>query len=181
MNDLLTLINNSQSGAPDLIAELEQRETVLTGLPESWQKQADFVSEWIDLEPKFSGVDLRPITYLTRELKPVRVSAVGLSVAGETALRILLKSERATSPAVAKVIGTLVPSERELVMDAVVDALSKESDWARQPRGFSGALALSAADAECGRKLATHIRSLRLSKMPGWLKASLKDRLWWTD
>lgn len=185
-NVLLTEIGNAKDGKPELLCMLEAdagKESQSAELPKEWQKpgEAEFVRGWIELEPKLADVDLRPVAYLTRELKPLRVSTEGLSTAGETALRALLKARSSTSPTVKMVLDETLLDERPLVMRALIEHLGRESDWKSAPTGFFGTIALADYDDDAAGDFATFIRSRNFAKKPKWLSAALKNKSWWAD
>ncbi|SEO15857.1 KAP family P-loop NTPase fold protein [Palleronia pelagia] len=185
-NVLLTEIGNAKDGKPELLSTLEadaDKETHSVELPKEWQgsSESEFVRGWIELEPKLADVDLRPVAYLTRELKPVRMSTEGLSAIGESALRTLLKAQSSNSPTVRKVREGVLPDERPLVMRGIIEHLGRVSDWKSMPSGFHGAIGLADYDADSGKDLATFIRSRNFAKNPNWLSAALKNKSWWVE
>lgn len=183
-NILLTEIGNAKDGKPELLGRLEaEGEIGPDDLPAEWKGagEAEFVGDWIELEPKLADVDLRPVAYLARELKPVRISTEGLSADGETALRVLLKARRSTSPTAKQALESTLPDERSLIMRGLVDHLSKNSDWSAAPQGFYGAITLADQDDTAAQDFAAFLRSREDGKHRNWLKAAIKGKDWWAD
>src|SRR5262249_16617608 len=102
-------ISAAPLGKPDLLTRLEFAETeadVSELLPDQWQKHADVVKEWLRLEPKLAGIDLRPAVYLARETVPLRLSAAALAPKVRVAVEALLQTATLSSRGAAEAIGT---------------------------------------------------------------------------
>ena len=66
-------INDAGDGKPKLLKDLERtlsEETLKGLLPGAWQKHLSVVQDWVRLEPRVGGGDLRPAVYLARETVP---------------------------------------------------------------------------------------------------------------
>ena len=103
-------INAATAGAPDLLRDLEEAESedaIRKLSPEGWQKHSPFLVEWARLDPKLSGIDLRPAVYLARETVPLRLSAATLSPRARRAVESLLRTATISSRAAAGAIETL--------------------------------------------------------------------------
>ena len=177
--ELYRLINEAAEGKPDLISELEKKKEIQKNdLPESWD-DIDFINNWLRLEPKLAGVDLRAVAYLARETLPIRLSVEGLSPESESAIQTLLKSENLSSPALKSAIKKIPTEETLPVMEALTEQLIKTTDWSKKPKGFVGALALARKSVEAGEKLKSFVKSL--GKIPPWMNALIKEDKWWKE
>lgn len=173
------LISAGPGGKPELLAHLEAANTLeaLTKLiPEPWQKHADVVKEWVMLEPKLAGVDLRPAVYLARETVPLRVSTAALSPKVRTAVETLLETATISSRAAAEAIGTLDGAERLSAMEQIIREIQKDPAWDRTRPDFRGAVLLARGSPDAAKALVRFIKAL--PKRPPWMTAMVRDEAW---
>jgi len=174
-------INAAAGGKPRVLADLEQLLEEPTkfkeACPEPWGGRAEFVREWLSLEPRLAERDLRPLVYLSRETVPLRALRGNLSAAAAEALRVLMKTTTKASPAGNAAIQRIPDSERTAVMAGVIELFRKHPSWTNKPLGFEGALILARQSPESGALLAAFIRSVT-PKLRPWLSVLVKDEDW---
>jgi predicted KAP-like P-loop ATPase len=176
--ELYRLINDAQDGMPELIKGLEGKEVLTpTDLPDAWE-DIEFINNWIKLEPKLDGVDLRAVAYLARETLPIKLSTDGLSVEAAAALTAMTKAKNLSSPSLNAAIKKIPTDEHKLVMDALIEHLSKTTDWSKKPDGFAGAIALARKSVDASSALRAFIATL--GGVPKWMNVLLKNDDWWT-
>ena len=180
ISDLYRIINDAANGAPQLFADLESKlddpDSLVKLFPKNWT-QSDFILDWLTLEPKLSGIDLRPAIYLSRETLPLRHLKEGLSAAATKAVEILLQVNSQVSKAAKKAIDALDENEFVVVMDTLISELRKASSWSSPPNGFYGALCLANSSASAGNRLSLFIKELGNSNQ-AWLNACTKEASW---
>lgn len=177
--ELYRLINESKDGKPELIEELESAESIDKGnVPEAWE-DFEFISNWINLEPKLTDVDLRAVAYLARETLPIKLSTEGLSVESEAALNSLIKSKNLSSPSLQSAIKKIPVDDQSLVMDSLTEHLAKTTDWRSKPDGFAGAIALARKSPDAGSSLKSFISTL--GQTPKWMNVLIKNDGWWKE
>ena len=179
---LYTAISEAAGGKPAILADLEKllEDPIKfkAACPEPWVPRAEFVREWLSLEPPLGDLDLRPAVYLSRETVPVRALRGSLSAAAAESLRILMKTASSSSPSGKAAVATIPLGEHPLVMAGMIEVFRKHSDWTTKPDGFDGALLLAAEDADAGTALAGFLRGAAGPKLPPWLNVRVRDATW---
>ncbi len=181
---LHTAINAARDGKPDILRKLEQGTTddgLKSELPEAWSKHLPFIRDWIVLAPKIAGVDLRPAVYLARETIPLRISSASMSPAALTALQTLLNVNSVSSVAARDALNALMPDELPVLMEMLVAEMRKNPDWTRARADLRGAYVLAQRSPPAGALLSRFLRSLQLTRYPGWISTMLKDAEWWSQ
>lgn len=149
---------DAEQGAPALLKHLEEAGgQIPDGAPKSWTDNPttkSFISEWSQLEPKLSEVDLRAAVYLSRETMPIGAYVVGLSPAGREILKVLVNAKNTSSPTAVNAIETLPLEEQVPVMEGIINHLRQVTDWSRNPKGFSGACLLARHSVDAAKILA---------------------------
>jgi predicted KAP-like P-loop ATPase len=182
---LYTEINAAAGGKPEVLSTLEKLledpETFKKGCPEPWGPSAEFIREWLSVDPPLTGLDLRPLAYLSRETMPLRVLKGGLSAGATEALMVLLRTTTTVSPVGRTAVNNIPTAEHALVMMALIETLRRAADWSDKPAGFSGALMLADhAGGEAARSLAGLIRTVVPGRLPPWLSVLIKDKPWFS-
>ena len=177
---------DAEQGVPELLKQLEEGGGEIPGnAPKTWTDNPttkSFISEWAQLEPKLSGVDLRAAIYLSRETMPIGAYLVGLSPSGREVLDVLVDTKNTSSPTAEKLLGTLPLEEQIPVMEAVISHLRQVSDWSRKPKGFAGACLLARHSADAAKILVRYLQELELGdKPPAWMTALFKQEQWYKD
>jgi len=177
---------DAEQGMPALLKQLEEGGgQIPVDAPKTWTDNPttkSFISEWVQLEPHLSGVDLRAAIYLSRETMPIGAYVVGLSPAGREVLDALVDTKNTSSPTAEKLLGTLPLEEQIPVMEGVISHLRQISDWTRQPKGFAGACLLARHSADAAKILVRYLQELDLGdKRPPWLTAAMKEEQWHKD
>lgn len=177
---------DAEHGMPALLKQLEEGGgQIPVDAPKTWTDNPttkSFISEWAQLEPHLSGVDLRAAIYLSRETMPIGAYVVGLSPAGREVLDALVATKNTSSPTAEKLLGTLPLEEQIPVMEGVISHLRQISDWTRQPKGFAGACLLARHSADAAKILVRYLQELDLGdKRPPWLTAAMKEEQWHKD
>lgn len=174
---------DAEQGKPSLIKQLEEGDgQIPDGAPKTWTNNSTtkaFISEWAQLKPNLSEVDLRAAIYLSRETMPVGAYVVGLSSVGRDTLDVLVDMKHTASPTVETLLGSLPLEEQIPVMEGIISQLRQATDWTRKPKGFSGACLLADHSEEAGKILDRYLRSLHLGdRRPPWMASALKDKKW---
>ena len=172
-------INAAPSGRTDILKKLESAtsdDELKSHLPEAWQKHLAFLRDWVQLEPKLAGIDLRPAVYLARETVPLRLSAAALSPKALRAVESLLRTATVSSKAARDAIDGLDEAEHVVVMEQLVREMRKNAVWDQVRPDFRGAILLARSSAEAGKILARFVRSL--SRRPAWMTALIRHDDW---
>lgn len=177
---------DAEQGMPALLKQMEEGSGEIPDYaPKTWMDNPttkSFISEWVQLEPKLSGVDLRAAIYLSRETMPIGAYVVGLSPAGKEVLDVLVATKSTSSPTAGKLLDTLPLEEQIPVMEGVIGHLRQVSDWSRNPKGFSGACLLARHSSDAAKILIRYLQELELGdKPPAWMAAQLKQEQWYKD
>ena len=112
-------------------------------LPAEWKPHESFVTEWRRMEPAFDGsIDLKPAVFLSRDVMAPALQRSDLSAGVQEAIPALLKVESINSPAALKIIGSLNPSEKLMLMTRLIELMRAE-DWSKRVPGIHAALILA--------------------------------------
>lgn len=181
-SDFYRLVDAEQ-GMPALLKQLEESGgQIPEDAPKTWTDNPttkSFISEWAQLEPRLTGVDLRAAIYLSRETMPVGAYVVGLSPAAREILDVLVDTKNTSSPTAEKLLGTLPLEEQIPVMEGVIGHLRQISDWSRKPKGFAGACLLARHSSDAATILVRYLQELDLGeRRPPWMVAALKEEQW---
>lgn len=182
---LYALINAASEGAPKLIKELEStldnEDKFKKACPEPWAKSLPFVMNWLGLEPKLSGVDLRPLVYLSRETLPLRARTGTFSAVAAEAFRVLKGVDSVSSPSGRAAAASIPQGEHVVVMAALIEAFRAHDDWTKPPEGFQGALILATTSTEAAAVLNRFVPATKVKgKILPWLKVLLDDASWYS-
>jgi len=177
---------DAEQGTPALLKQLEERGGhIPDDAPKTWTDNPttkSFISDWAQLQPCLSGVDLRAAIYLSRETMPIGAYVIGLSPTGREILDVLVDTKNTSSPTAEKLLDTLPLEEQIPVMEGVISHLRQISDWSRKPKGFSGACLLARHSADAAKVLVRYLQELDLGdKRPPWMTAALKEEQWHKD
>src|SRR6202030_3054761 len=124
------------------------------------QKHAVFVAEWLRLNPKLGGVDLRPAVYLARETVPLRIASTSTSPKAIRAVQTLVATATISSKAASDVIAALDTVEQNVVMEHLIEHMRKNPDWGKIRNDFRGAVLLARRSPEAGKLLDRFVRNL---------------------
>lgn len=178
---LYTLINEAAQGKPELIVTLEKLaddpKKFEEACPDEWRKSLAFLHDWLGLKPALSGIDLRPLVYLSKETAVLRSVAGDMSQSSADAVLRLTNVKTLASPAAAMAIAGIAPGEHAAVMRELLASLRGHVDWSDRPDAINGAVLLADTDVEAGRQLCAFLGGLPGKKSP-WLKALLNDKAW---
>lgn len=184
ISTLYNTINATADGKPQLFKDLELEknnfEIFESKLPEDWKAHKDFIFDWINLEPALSGVDLRPLVYLSKETVPLRVISKGLSESADKAFHLLLRTSNVSSPTALKIIATIPTEEENQVMQLMLDELRKNTNWSKIPTGFAGAFLLAQEQEQTRVKFKAFCKEV-MPTTKAWLKSYIKDVDWLND
>ncbi|WP_350307201.1 KAP family P-loop NTPase fold protein [Photorhabdus viridis] len=183
--DLYHLVDIEQ-GMPQLLKQLEEADgQIPSEAPKTWTDNPttkSFIAQWAQLEPRLGGIDLRAAIYLSRETMPIGAYVVGLSPSGREALNALIELKNTSSPTAEALLETLPREEQVPVMEGLISQLRQVSDWARRPKGFSGACLLARHSADAASIFIRYLQELQQgTKPPVWMAAALKDEQWNKD
>lgn len=178
---LYMLINEAAQGKPELIVTLEKLaddpKKFEEACPDEWRKSLAFLHDWLGLKPALSGIDLRPLVYLSKETAVLRSVAGDMSQSSADAVLRLANVKTLSSPAAAMAIAGIAPGEHAAVMRELLASLRGHVDWSDRPDAINGAVLLADTDVEAGRQLGAFLGGLPGKKSP-WLKALLNDKAW---
>lgn len=173
---------NSAMGKPELFVRLETPGVTIPDIeaacPDAIRPHIPFIREWGALNPPLAGVDLRPAVYLARETVPLRSLAASLSPAALKAANVLRDVRTSSSPAAREALGSVDPTERVPLMEALIRDIRRNPDWSRTRRDFQGAMMLADQAPEAAAVLVRFIRSLDLQKRPAWMSSLLNGKSW---
>jgi predicted KAP-like P-loop ATPase len=170
-----SMISAAGDGKPLLLAALESSsgDDLADRLPKDWQKHAEFIADWLKLDPLLGDVDLRAAVYLSRETLPMRVSAAHLSPKTRGAIEILLKTATVNSRASKDALEEVDPAEAGEAMDAMIAVMSRNPDWSRPRNDIRGASMLAKRFDAAHEKLVRFVTGIPSKQR--WLAALMKD------
>lgn len=178
-------INASSDGKPEFLAKLAQQlddeQAFADACPKEWKANAAFIREWLTLDPPLTGVNLRPLVYLSRETMPLRSLRGGLSEAATEGLRVLLRTNKTASRSAATAANAILEAERPSVMKAMIESMRSHADWREPPSGIHGALILAKASAKAASDLRAFISLANPTKLPPWLGTLIRDEPWFKN
>lgn len=171
-NRLYELID-TENGKPALIAELENADKDFDDnkLPDEWKKELHFLDKWSRLKPQFTGVDLTPAAYLSRQNIPMGSVNSVMSGAAQRMLEGLLKQRVSSSKASTELIELTASEEYISVMDNLIEELRKVEDWKLKTPGVYGACQLAMHDERCKDNFLAFVK--KAPKKP-WLTSVIK-------
>lgn len=141
------------------------------------EEECGFLHDWLGLKPALSGLDLRPLVYLSKETAVLRSVAGDMSQSSAEAVLRLANVKTLSSPAAAMAIAGIASGEHGAVMRELIASLRGHADWSGRPDAINGAVLLADSDADAGRQLGAFLTGLPGKKSP-WLKALVKDKAW---
>ncbi|WP_371425097.1 P-loop NTPase fold protein [Tardiphaga sp.] len=172
-------VQTAASGKPELFAKAEaaQTEAALRAiLPETLKPHLTVLRDWFGLEPKLSGIDLRPAVYLSRETVPMRLRGTSLSPTTLKAIESLMATSTMSSVSAREAATGIDPSEAVAAMDEMIAEMRKNSDWAKVRNDLRGGVILARAWPEAAARLNLYLASL--AQRPRWLQALIKNEDW---
>lgn len=172
-------VQTAASGKPELFvkAEAAQTEAALRSvLPEALKPHLTVLRDWFRLEPKLSGIDLRPAVYLSRETVPMRLRGSSLSPATMKAIESLLATSTMSSVSAREAATGIDPSEAVPAMDEMIAEMRKNADWGKVRNDLRGSVILARAWPDAAARLNIYIRSL--AQRPKWLETLIKNEEW---
>lgn len=152
-------------------------------LPQDWvgAEQERFLREWVGLRPSLAEVDLRGVSYLSRDTVMLAGRRRGLSAVSAEALRALSAVDRLPSPSARRTALGIPTTERVEVMEALLTAMRRHKDWKQQPAEVNGALVLAGLDPDLKSTLQDFLREAGGTKPPPWLGYILKSDAFQAD
>ncbi|WP_026871751.1 KAP family P-loop NTPase fold protein [Inquilinus limosus] len=173
------MVQAAESGRPELFAKAEaaQTEAALRNLlPEALKPHLAVLRDWFGLEPKLSGIDLRPAVYLSRETVPMRLRGSALSPTTLRAIEALLATSTVSSVAAREAATGIDPSEAVGAMDEMIAEIRKNADWTKVRNDLRGSVVLARAWPDAAARLNRYLRSL--THRPKWLQTLIKNEDW---
>lgn len=173
--DLLEMINASTNGKIEELSpkNLQNFLKDKANCPETWKEHNDFISEWGELLPDLSKIDLRPAVYLARETLPLQITSTSLSPDAIKAVSALLKLPSRTSQAGKTVVDSIPSSERIPIMSELISSLRQNGDWSSKRNDVNGAVMLAKAHPETLDELSRYLNSIPAPT--GWLKSLIEN------
>lgn len=133
---------------------------------DEWQVD-DRVTEWAKLEPKLTGVDLRPYLFIARDRKDFFGAASTLGHL-QGIVDILMLPKVAIGAQGAK-LNELVPAEASKVFEGVRSRIMSNEDFKQKPKGIDGIIALVTAQPALQASLLDLIEQLPADRCGAWL------------
>lgn len=167
------------SGKPELFvrAEATQTEAALREiLPDPLKPHLTVLRDWFGLDPKLSGIDLRPAVYLSRETVPMRLRGSSLSPATLKSIEALLGTSTVSSVAAREAATGVDPSEAGSAMDEMISEMRRNADWSKVRNDIRGSVVLARAWPDAAARLNRYLRSL--THRPMWLQTLIKNEAW---
>ncbi|WIW89642.1 P-loop NTPase fold protein [Sphingobium sp. V4] len=127
----------------------------------------DRVTEWAKLEPKLTGVDLRPYLFIARDRKDFFGAASTLGHL-QGIVDILMLPKVAIGAQGAK-LNELVPAEASKVFEGVRSRIMSNEDFKQKPKGIDGIIALVTAQPALQPSLLDLIEQLPADRCGAWL------------
>lgn len=127
----------------------------------------DRVTEWVKLEPKLTGVDLRPYLFIARDRKDFFGAASTLGHL-QGIVDILMLPKVAIGAQGAK-LNELVPAEASKVFEGVRSRIMSNEDFKQKPKGIDGIVALVTAQPALQPNLLDLIEQLPADRCGAWL------------
>ncbi|MFJ5536336.1 KAP family P-loop NTPase fold protein [Vreelandella titanicae] len=160
-NKLYELIYK-EKGQPVIIADMEKADEDFNfeNIPEEWKHNLDFLNKWSKIQPLFTGKNLVPAAYLSRQNIPMGSINSVISGASQILLDGLSKQKNRLSEANLKLLEQSPPEEYLSVMDALIDKFKMVEDWSKIPLGFYGARLLALKDSTCKSVFLTYIKTV---------------------
>lgn len=172
-------IQAAPDGKPELIARIEgaSTETELERLsPDSWKRHLSVLKDWVRLDPKLAGIDLRPAVYLSRETVPMHIRSASLSAATLKAVADLLKAPTLSSISAREAAESIDGAEVVRAMEEVIAEMRKITDWSKTRADIRGAIILARTSTQAAQRLSRFLQSL--AERPKWLGPLLKGESW---
>lgn len=173
-------IYTANDGKPLFLSQAEAAETgeaILAVCPESLQRHPAVVTDWMRLDPKLAGIDLRPAAYLARESVPLEIGSSALSPTAKSAFETLIETATLSSGAAKEAINSVEAVEQVALMDALIDEMRRHSEWRKVRADFRGAVLLARANIDTGQQLKRFIS--KLPNVPSWMNAMIKNDDWY--
>lgn len=174
-NKLYELIGQ-EHGTPQVIADLENIEIDISDieLPIEWEADLDFIIKWSKLLPKFTGIDLTPAAYLSKESIPMGAVNSVMSGAAQKLVVSLMKQKNRVSVINVDLIKATPKEEYMSVMDGVIENLKSIGDWSDMPVGNYGARLLALEDQKCRASYLTFLNSMPKQRWMTRIKKELE-------
>lgn len=177
---LAKAVANAEEGKPKFIQELEEK--LINGdeyeAPDAtWNDE--FVQKWVLIEPKLSGIDLRPLLYLSRDKALSFVAYDELSVKGEEVLAALKAVQNGTYlKDLIESIKSLGLKETEKVMKRVI-SLGRNEQW--NANILFAAMHITEAFPELGRNLVSALSEIPAKSRKAPIIPVIANKEWAKD
>lgn len=168
-------VGDNEDGKPKFLQDLEDKVAKaeeLTLPHESWK--VPFISDWLKLSPPLSGIDLRPLLYLSRDKAISLASFDELSPEGRELLSALCEAKGLLQPLVANIkqIGT-IESEKILTR---MKRRARNQQW--ESAVIVQALHLPKAFPELATSFIAMLDEIPAGKRPAPLIPQLRNEPW---
>ena len=173
-------VASAVDGKPEFIQKLE--DSLISGekfeSPDAtWNN--DFVQKWILIEPKLSGIDLRPLLYLSRDKALSFVAYDELSVKGEELLTALKNVKNGTYlKKLVESIKSLGAKEAEKLLKRMI-SLGRNEQW--NVNILFSAIHITEAFPELGRNLASALCEIPAKSRKAPIIPIIAEKEWAKD
>jgi predicted KAP-like P-loop ATPase len=181
---LVQSVSHTSNGKPELLRSLEA--TVRNGseLPtegtDIWSADKTFVTEWLKLDPPLGNVDLRGALHVGRESLPIMSVDDRISKEAQDLLNEIIALRLRPAPGLKERYGRLVPDERTLIMDKLLERAASEKDWGI-PDILWGLSLAAEGDADQAKRLVVFLSSLPSTSLQPALVVRIRGNAWGDD
>ena len=170
-------VNESEDGKPIFLKPWE--EAVSKGqepeLPAEWN--STFNKSWLGLAPLFSGLDLRPVVYVSREHMPIITAADQLSSNAADLLGGLLEVRTSVASQLVPKLKQCDRAELDIMMERLLVRAKQAPEWGTPPVLYA-CLTLIDAEPDLSRSLAAFLRELPVQQLRASIVPLLRDKSW---
>ncbi|MDQ8193633.1 P-loop NTPase fold protein [Coraliomargarita sp. SDUM461004] len=168
---LIAMIATSRDGKPEQIKMLEKGNTKRGNLGDSepvanWSKKPT-VQQWLDLDPKLGGIDLRPYAFVTRDKRMFSGVNGGLGI--HEALYEKLKGGALSASGQREAVKKLVDADARAIFDTLREDVLKESSLASKPNEMEGLILLAESHPNLQLPLIDILKSRTPSDLGAWV------------
>ena len=176
--ELTKAVNEDGEGKPHFLKDLEL--SITSGeemsLSENWQKDIEFIKEWLALPPQMADIDLRGILYVCRDHEQYIAPEDRLTSDGAELVNLLLEHPDMASQLKDR-LEQLQLSDSTIIMDKLLEKARQEQEWGTPPL-LDACLAMAEADAIQGKRLAAFLIERPSTQITPSIIPKIQDQGW---
>jgi predicted KAP-like P-loop ATPase len=165
---LIAMIATSRDGKPEQIKMLEKGNTKPVV---NWSKNPT-VQQWLELDPKLGGIDLRPYAFVTRDKRMFSSVHGGLGI--HEALYEKLKGGALSASGQREAVMKLVDADARAIFDTLREDVLKESSLGSKPKEMEGLILLAESHSNLQLPLIEILKSRTPSDLGAWVVSGWK-------